>query len=170
MSVDKEVAAIHALRDAHPSCSAADLANRIATASFGTEAERRLCGLAVGERRTLIGVRSEIVRHDAQKRGPLTAGDRKVKTKYFVRPPTKNQVQGAAEDRRLLTARRNFHADMLARFPEYLAKADEKVRAAVAERAKLTEKHIQAPNGVVECDRLLASLERTYPHLTLAPR
>jgi len=168
-SIDVANAAVRALRDKYPGDAADDLANRIANSLFVTPDERRLCVVAIGERRTLIGIRSEITRYDAQKRGPQAKGERMVKTKYFSRKPTKNQIQGADEDHRLLRARRTFHADMLAKFPEYLAKADEKIRAAEGERAKLIEKHVAAPDGIAECDRLLASLERTYPHLTTNP-
>jgi hypothetical protein len=121
-----------------------------------------------GEKKEIEGAAFRTDAYDAQKHESRPAREPKVKPKSRRR--TKAQIGGADEDQRFLRARRNFHADMLARFPEYLAKADEKIRAAEAERAMLIEKHAQAPDGIAECERLLASLERTFPHLLATQR
>lgn len=85
--------------------------------------------------------------------------------KKRTRPPSPTQIQGAEEDRHLLLAQRAFYVDMLERFPTYLARLDAKVTAAEAERSSLIQKHDAAAGKIVECDRMLAALEKTY-HLT----
>lgn len=70
----------------------------------------------------------------------------------------------ALQMRKIVTAQRAWHRDLIERFEAKLAEVDAKVRAAEAERAKLIERHAEAPTKIAECDACLIRLAKVTPY------